>query len=219
MGERLVRVPLDRLRPHPANANQMSAERLETLARNIARTGEYPPLVARPHPDEAGAWQILDGHQRLNVLSCLGHTDALVFAWPCDDETALLLLATLNRLEGEDVPAKRAELLRDLQALMPVDELVALLPEDAHALEELLGLLALDPEALLADLTRSTERCAAEAPQALTFAVPADEVSVVEAAVAAAAAALEGKNRRGRALGAVCRAYLEGRDGAEDPNP
>ena len=42
VGERLVRVPLDRLRPHPANANQMSAERLEALARNVARPGSTP---------------------------------------------------------------------------------------------------------------------------------------------------------------------------------
>ena len=28
---RLLRVPLDRLRPHPANANVMPEERLETL--------------------------------------------------------------------------------------------------------------------------------------------------------------------------------------------
>ena len=48
VGERLVRVPLDRLPPHPANANQMSAERLEALARNVARPGEYPPVIARP---------------------------------------------------------------------------------------------------------------------------------------------------------------------------
>ncbi len=105
MTERLLQVPLDRLRPHPANANRMSEERLDALAANIARTGQYPPLVARPQPDEPEAWQLLDGHQRLDVLRRLGHTEALVFAWPCDDETALLLLATLNRLEGEDVPA------------------------------------------------------------------------------------------------------------------
>ncbi len=103
--ERLLRVPLDRLRPHPANANLMPPERLDALAENIARTGQYPPLVARPQPDEPEAWQLLDGHQRLDVLRRLGHREALVFAWPCDDETALLLLATLNRLEGEDVPA------------------------------------------------------------------------------------------------------------------
>ena len=212
MTDHLLRIPLDHLRPHPANANRMSADRLAALAANIARTGEYPPLVARPHPDEAGAWQLLDGHQRLTVLRRLGHTTALVFAWPCDDATALLLLATLNRLEGEDAPAKRAELLSELAALIPAEDLAALLPEDARALEEALGLLDLDVDALLADLTRAAEQRAAAADQAMTFAVPPEDVAGVETAIAQAAAQLAGKNRRGRALVAICRAYLEQSD-------
>ncbi len=213
MTERLLRVPLDRLRPHPANANVMPADRLDALAANIARTGAYPPLVARPHPDEPAAWQLLDGHQRLTVLRRLGHTEALVFAWPCDDATALLLLATLNRLEGEDAPAKRAELLSELTALIPAQDLAALLPENARALEEALGLLELDADALLADLTRAAEQRTAAADQALTFAVPPEDVAGVEAAIAQATAALAGQNRRGRALVAICRAYREQRDG------
>ena len=111
---RLLRLPLDRLRPHPANANVMDEERLEKLAENIRREGDYPPLVVRPHPEEQGSYQILDGHQRLDVLRRLGHQEATCYVWPCDDRTALVLLATLNRLEGQDDPLKRAELLREL---------------------------------------------------------------------------------------------------------
>ena len=103
--ERLQRVPLDRLRPHPANANLMSAERRAKLQANIARAERYPPIVARPHPDEPQTWQILDGHQRWQVLQALGHADALVFPWDCDDATALLLLSTLNRLAGDAAQA------------------------------------------------------------------------------------------------------------------
>ena len=42
---RLVQVPLDRLRPHPANANVMTPERLAKLEEDIRREGDYPPLV------------------------------------------------------------------------------------------------------------------------------------------------------------------------------
>src|SRR5665811_2045067 len=111
---RLVRVPLAELHTHPANANLMSDERLDVLARNIEREGRYPPLIARPDPELPGEWQLLDGHQRVEVLRRLGHTEALVFPWECNDENALILLATLNRLEGEDVPAKRSALLTEL---------------------------------------------------------------------------------------------------------
>ena len=62
--DRLLRVPLDRLRPHPANPNRMDPERRATLARHIEGSGRYPPLVVRPHPTEPEAYQLLDGHVR-----------------------------------------------------------------------------------------------------------------------------------------------------------
>ncbi len=80
-------------------------------------------------------------------------------------------------------------------------------------IEATLALLDLDAEALLADLTRAVERGAAEAPQPVTFAIPPAALPLVEAALAAAAVGLEGKNRRGRALVAICRASLEAHDG------
>lgn len=210
---RLVRVPLERLHPHPANPNLMDDGRLETLARNIEREGgRYPPLIARPHPELPGDWQLLDGHQRTDVLRGLGHTEAIVFPWECDDETALVLLGTLNRLEGEDVPARRAELLAELTALMPTDELAALLPENAAAIEETLALLDLDTDALLAEFTAATEHSAASSPRLISFAVDAEDEAAVERALEAASVGLHGKNRRGSALGAICRNYLEAFD-------
>ena len=210
--ERLVRVPLDALHPHPANPNLMPEERLEKLTRNLEREGRYPPLIARPHPERVGEWQLLDGHQRVAVLRRLGHAEAVVFPWPCDDETALVLLATLNRLEGEDVPAKRAELLAELTGLIPPDELAALLPEDASSIEETISLIELDTDALLAELSAAAERSEEAAPRLFSFAVlPADE-EAVERAIGLAGDGLDGRNRRGRALAFVCRSYLEARD-------
>ena len=121
--ERLLRVPLDRLHPHPLNANVMAPERRAALRRNLEREDRYPPLVARPHPDRAGHWQLLDGHQRWLVLREMGRNEAQVFPWPCDNATALVLLATLNRLEGDDVPARRADLLAALQESFALQDL------------------------------------------------------------------------------------------------
>ena len=59
-----MRVPLAALHPHPANPNVMSADLIATLARKIEQEGRYPPLIARPHPELAGDWQLLDGHNR-----------------------------------------------------------------------------------------------------------------------------------------------------------
>jgi ParB-like chromosome segregation protein Spo0J len=209
--ERLVRVPLTALHDHPLNANLMAEERLDKLARNISREGRYPPLVVRPHPNLPGEFQLLDGHQRREVLRRLGHNDALCFVWDCDDETALLLLATLNRLEGEDVPAKRAELLTELAVLLPADELALLLPEDASLIRDTLALFALDGDALLAELAEAAERDGSGI-RAVSFALSKEEEEVVEKAVAQVVERLEGRNRRGRALAEICRKHLERAD-------
>jgi ParB family chromosome partitioning protein len=169
----------------------MEEERLEKLATNIDREGNYPPLVVRPHPEEAGAYELLDGHQRWQVLKHLGHEDALCYVWPCDDRTALVLLATLNRLEGQDDPLKRAELLRELTQLASPEDLAQLLPESAALIRQSLELLDLNLEELLADLQRQTGEQA------------------IEEAVQEVAAGLEGTNRRGRALALIARRYLE----------
>ncbi len=205
---RLVRVPLDRLHPHPKNANRMDETFLAKLAANIEREGNYPPLIVRPHPRHAGDYELLDGHQRWEALRRLGAPDARCYMWPCDDATALVLLATLNRLEGQDDPLLRAELLRELMAVASPEELAALLPEDASALRNGLALLDLDVDALLAELQHAAGD--GDGLRAITFAVTTEDEAAIEEAVRATATDLEGKNRRGRALGAVARAYLEG---------
>ncbi len=204
---RLVWVPLDRLRPHPANANVMSEERLAKLEEDIRREGDYPPLVIREDPKEKGYYQTLDGHQREEVLRRLGYTEALCYLWPCDDRTALVLLATLNRLEGQDDPLKRAELLRDLTKLSSPEELAQLLPEDAGSISSSLELLDLDLEELLADLRREGQ--GGSGLRAITFAVSPEDEQTIEQAVQKVAAGLEGTNRRGRALAHIARSLLE----------
>lgn len=211
--DRLIRVPLAQLHAHPLNPNVMTDERLEKLVLNIEREGRYPPLVARPHPDIDGEWQLLYGHQRREVLRRLGHKEATVYPWPCDDETALLLLATLNRLEGEDVPAARAELLAELKALAPAADISLLLPEDEGGIEELLSLLDADTDALLAELDQKVAHSEAAAHRLMSFAVAPRDEDIVESAIRAIADTLTGKNRRGQALVELCRRSLEQSDG------
>lgn len=207
--ERLLQVPLACLRPHPANANLMSEERLKKLSRNIEQEERYPPLIVRSHPEGNGLYQILDGHQRFEVLRRLGHEQALCFPWECDDATALVLLATLNRLEGEDVPVKRAELLQQLTELISPADLALLLPEDAGAIEDTLALLQFDSEGLLAELTEAAERSRAVTPRSLTFAVTPEDEALIERAISLAGAQFQTSNKRGRALALIARTYLE----------
>ncbi len=208
---RLIDVPLARLRRHPANPNVMDEALLAKLTENIRREKNYPPFIVRPHPDEPGAYQILDGHWRFEVLRRLGFPSARCYVWPCDDATALVLLATLNRLEGQDEPRRRAELLAQLAGLASPEELAKLLPEDQGDLKRTLDMFALDFDQLLADLTDRPDG-AADLPVAITFAVRREDVAIIESAITRRVAELTGPNRRGRALTDICQRYLEDDD-------
>ncbi len=203
----LTWVPLGQLAPHPLNANLMSPERKAKLATHVARSRRYPPLIVRRLAD--GTYQILDGHQRADVLRELGEEGAWCAVWDVDDEDALLLLATLNRLEGQDIPGRRAALIAELETHRSLAELARLLPEDEAELQAALQLLNFDVDSLVAKLTQEAERAAAEGPQLFAFAVEPADAAVVEAALERACAGLADPNRRGRALVLLARKFLE----------
>jgi hypothetical protein len=61
--------------------------------------------------------------------------------WELDDAEALLLLATINRLGGEDAPGKRLSLLETLAESLrqSAADMAALLPEEEDVLVGLLS--------------------------------------------------------------------------------
>jgi len=204
----LMRTPLASLVPHPLNANVMSNELREKLKLHIRSSGRYPPLIVRRLKN--GTFQLLDGHQRAEMLRELGEEYAWCLVWDVNDEEALVLLATLNRLEGQDVPGRRATLIAELEAHHTLAELARLLPEDEAQLESTMRLLDMDVEGLLQRLTEEAERIAASGPQLFSFAVEPEDAPAVEEAIAHAVANLSGTNRRGQALVLLAQKYLEG---------
>jgi ParB-like chromosome segregation protein Spo0J len=199
----LLVVQLNQLRPHPANPNRMTDEQIAKLAKNIAREQNYPPLVVRPHPSEKGCFEILDGHQRFRALLLNKEEQASCYVWPCDDITALSLLATLNSLRGQEDEEKRVDLLRDLTGLVSETELRDLLPENSAGVLESLARFDVNitPSRTPASVAYPLQR-------SLRFVINAADLDVVESALAAASGT-NAQNRRSRALVAICRAYLE----------
>ena len=126
---------------HPENVNVMSVGVMRKVRKHIERTGRYEPLVVRPHPREAGCFELINGHHRKEILEGLGYTEAACVVWDLTDGEALLLLATINRLSGEDSPGKRLKLLEHLAADMEATagEIAALLPETEGTIERVLG--------------------------------------------------------------------------------
>ncbi len=213
LGARMV--PLDLLSPHPLNANVMPEELRAKLLAHIRRTGRYPFIVVRPHPEEPGRFEILDGHHRVEVLRELGHDEARCDVWQVDDREAKLLLATLNRLEGQDVPIRRAQLIHDLLAELSPGDLAGLLPETDKQIEELEALLQFPADDIAELLAQEAERSERVLPRVLTFVVSAEQEELIERAVEAASDGTVGRDRKARGLANLAKHYLEEASDAE----
>lgn len=185
----VTKIPLDKLFSHPLHTNAMAPRTLAALRRHIARTGRYEPLAVRRHPQKADAYEIINGRQRKQALKELGHTTADCLIWDISDEETLLLLATLNRLEGRDNPRHRSELLDRLTRRINKTELTKLLPETPAQLAKRLAVrtrcLPAHPKA-------------ADMPQAMTFFVSSRQKQLIEAALKNARTHLAGDDPDGR---------------------
>ena len=133
-------IALDKLIPHPDNPNRMSKSSFAKLVRNIERTGRYEPLIVRPSAHKKNSFQIINGYHRWKALKQLGYNKADVIVWDVDDEQTDILLATLNRLGGSDVLAKKLALLKKLSSKINSRELSKLLPQSAAQINRLTGM-------------------------------------------------------------------------------
>src|SRR5882762_2062798 len=209
LGPRMV--PLDDLLPHPLNSNVMSPDLQAKLKAHIRRTGRYPFVVVRPHPDETGKYQVLDGHHRVQVLRDLGHTEARCDVWEVDDREAKLLLATLNRLQGQDLPRRRAQLLHELLGETSAGDLAGLLPESEKQIEELHALLEFPAEEIAALLDEQAKDAEKVLPRVMTFVVNPEQEELIERAVELASDGKPGRDRKAKGLVNLAQHFLEGR--------
>ncbi len=139
MSNQIQSIEIFRLYPHPGNPNRMSKENFRKLVRHIECSGRYEPLIVRPMSNDS-QYQIINGHHRLEALKQLGYETCDCVAWEVDDDEANLLLATLNRLCGQDVLEKKTALLDKLNSKLKVAELARLLPQTKTQIQRLIDL-------------------------------------------------------------------------------
>jgi ParB/RepB/Spo0J family partition protein len=178
----IASIALSQLIADPRNPNVCSKETLEKLQRNIERTGLCPALIVRPHPTQKDHYVLIDGHHRKLVLERLGWTEAPCQIWNLSEQEAALALATLNRLRGEDIPHKRAELIEELLQHFENTELdlSSFLPESESQLQDLLSLLTLDQAEQERQFQEALACEKASLPVMFHFLIPADQASWVQ---------------------------------------
>jgi DNA modification methylase len=109
-------IPIDDLRPDPANPRRISEDELDALERSLRQFGFVQPVLAR-REDRT----VIGGHQRLVAARRLGLTTVPVTWLDISIEQARLLGLALNKISGSWDEQLLARLLADLQATPDVD--------------------------------------------------------------------------------------------------
>lgn len=134
------------LRINSWNPNRMTAAMYAKALESIETYGFVDPLLVRPHPDQAGFFEIIDGEHRFRAGGDLGMGE-----FPCvvltglTDAAAQKLTIISNELHGQADPDKMGDLLRVILEDTSLDELLNALPYDESILAGFLGLPDLPP--------------------------------------------------------------------------
>jgi ParB-like chromosome segregation protein Spo0J len=199
-GSEIVAVGVGRLVGHGRSANRMGKAAFGKLKGHIARTGRYEPIVVRRHPRRRGCFEIINGHQRVAALREIGATEADCIVWDVEDDEAMVLLATLNRLRGKDDVHAKVELIRRLRGRYEMKELVKMVPESRASIDRL---------GRVGEKVKRTKKEAFLNPE--VFFVDDGEAKVVEEAIDAAVKDGEAGTaavKRRRAIVRICGTYL-----------
>src|ERR687891_717539 len=114
-GLEITYLPIEELRPDPANPRRIGDQELESLTRSIWEFGLVAPIIAR-RKDKT----VIGGHQRLIAARRLGLKTVPVVFLDLSPEQARLLNLGLNRIGGTWDHELLARLLAELRDIPDV---------------------------------------------------------------------------------------------------
>ncbi|MBV1837141.1 ParB/RepB/Spo0J family partition protein [Acetobacter estunensis] len=154
-GTHVSSLPIETLEPSPFQPRQnMEPEALTELAESIRARGILQPILARPHPDKPGTWQIIGGERRWRAAQQAGLHEIPVLVRELDDTNAMAAALVENLQRSDLNPMEEAEgfsrLIEDYH--LTQDELARAIGKSRPHITNTLRLLRL-PAPLRRDVT------------------------------------------------------------------
>lgn len=148
-------VPLSQVDPNPWNPNQQSDRAFQATQESLLSYGFVTPIVVRPHPEEEGRFQVIDGEHRWRAMRAFsdeglppGASDALrqlveegnipAQVVPMPDAWAKKFTIIANETRGKADAVELGNLLSELAQDTSLEDLVKGLPFSPQELEELI---------------------------------------------------------------------------------
>ena len=107
-------VPLNQLKENPKNPRK-TFDGIDDLAASIKQMGQIVPGLARPHPTEPGAFELVAGHRRFRACVAAGVEEFRVVIKEMDGATALKVMLVENGQRADVPPLEEAESYRQLR--------------------------------------------------------------------------------------------------------
>lgn len=166
-------IPIDRIRPNPHQPRRdFDDKELQDLAASIREKGVIQPLILRPHPTDAGRYEIVAGERRWRAAQIAGIHDLPALVRDLTD-TEVLELAIIENIQRADLnPLEEARGYRQLMDRFghTQERLAEALGKSRSHIANLLRLLTL-PDAVL-EMVRAGTLTAGHARALITAANP-----------------------------------------------
>ncbi|NHO32716.1 ParB/RepB/Spo0J family partition protein [Acetobacter fallax] len=149
-------LPIESLEPSPFQPRQvMEPQALAELAESIRSRGVLQPLLARPHPEKPGTYQIIGGERRWRASQQAGLHEIPVLVRDLNDSDAMAAALVENLQRADLNPMEEAEgfsrLIEDYR--LTQEELAQAIGKSRPHITNTLRLLRLPP-ALRQDVTQ-----------------------------------------------------------------